>query len=241
MKTKSEFDTRPLGRTVGALIDDAIVDIQYGLRRLLRKPALAFTVIATIALGVGISISVFALVDSLLIKEPPYVNSGRLILLGRVPASEFQKSPAVFGDWKSASSLMDDAAMYAVGGGILNRDGGPERLRVANVTANFFNVLGVSPIVGRLFLPEEESFGRNRVAVISERLWRRQFPSETSANGVAFTLNGETFVLVGVVPDGCDFPVGVDIWTPTVYEGAVLFRSQALVRRQGARAGGNCG
>jgi putative ABC transport system permease protein len=209
-------------------VSDVARDIRYGFRRLRGKPAFALTVILTLGLSIGVNVAVFSLVNALLVKGLPYRNAQRLVLLSNLPIGEFMQSQGAFEKWKSESDLIEDAVLCAPGSATFLGGSEPRQLPVANVTSNLFEVLGVAPRAGRLFLPEDGHEGRTKVAVISERLWRSQFSASNSTFGQGIKFNGEMYTVVGVAPAGCDFPAGVEVWTPTAYDFVALGMSHAV-------------
>jgi putative ABC transport system permease protein len=209
-------------------MESTIQDIRYSLRRLIKRPVFSIILVITLGLSIGVNIAVYSLVNTLLIKGLPYANGDQLMLINRLPMRSFVKSPMTFEDWKSGSDLLDDAAMYGVGEATLLGGEEPQRLQIANVSANFFEILGVAPREGRGFLSEEEMSGKTYVALISERLWRSQFGGDSSVNGKAITLNREQYSVIGVVPASSDFPAGTDVWTPTAFNQRALVRSHAV-------------
>jgi putative ABC transport system permease protein len=208
-------------------LEDVTHDVRYCIRRLIRKPVFTLTLILTLGLSIGVNVAVFSLVSSLLVNGLPYKNGDRLVLLSHLPISDFEDSVAAFDSWKSESNLLEDAALYDVGQSTLLGGLAPQQLDVSNVTANFFEVLGVSPVAGRGFLQDEQGPGRTNVVVISEGLWRSQFGGDVAALGKTVVLNGRGHLLVGVVPANGRFPSGVDAWTPTAHVADVRKASNA--------------
>ncbi len=211
---------------------EIIQDIRYNLRRLAKRPLFAFTLILTLGLGIGANVTVFSLVYSLLLKGLPHANGDRLVLLRRLPVQTFRKSQAAFDKWKSESTLLHDAALYALGEGDLLGGAEPLRLKVAIVTANLFDVLEAPPRLGRRFLSDEETSSQANSAMISERLWRVQFGGDGSIGGRGINLNGEQYTIVGVVPSGYEFPAEADIWVPKIRSVMTLRKSHALITNE---------
>ncbi|HYL99126.1 MAG TPA: ABC transporter permease, partial [Blastocatellia bacterium] len=192
------------------------------------RPTFSLTVILTIGLCTGVNISAFSLVSALLLKGVPYAKPKQLVLIDQLPLVDFAQSRGAFNSWKTESSLLADASVYAVGESSLLGGAEPQRIRVANVSANFFDVLGVEPALWRAFLPEEESSKQVFVALISDRLWRGQFGGDRSVIGRSIELNNDRFTVIGVVSRTCDFPAGTDIWTPTAHSMRAWLRSHAV-------------
>lgn len=212
-----------------------IQDFRYALRRLVKRPIFALTLILTLGLGIGANVAVFSLVYSLLVKGLPYANSDRLVLLRGLPIKTIQtfiNSQAAFDNWKSESNLLHDAALFAVGEGDLLGGGDPLRLKVALVTANLFDMLGVAPRLGRRFLSDEEISAQANASMISERLWRSQFGGDGSIYGKTINLNGEQYTVVGVVPAGYEFPAEIDIWIPKIRVRMARGKSHALISNE---------
>ncbi|MGH9763835.1 MAG: ABC transporter permease, partial [Blastocatellia bacterium] len=123
---------------------------------------------------------------------------------------------------------MTDATLYSVGESALLGGAEPQRIHVANVSANLFDVLGVKPRAGRTFLPVEENSKQVYVAVISERLWRSQFGADSSVIGKSIEMNSDRYTIIGVAPAACEFPAGTDVWTPTAHSMRAWIRSHAV-------------
>ncbi|MGH9825732.1 MAG: ABC transporter permease, partial [Blastocatellia bacterium] len=210
------------------VIADTVNDVDYCLRRLLKRPVFALTLVFTLGLSIGANIAVFTLVNSLLVRALPYSHPERLVLISDLSPLNFPGSPSSFQEWKRDSNLLEDAALYAVGKANLVGATEPENLQVVSVTANFFDVLGVQPHAGRFFMPDEQTDGQDAVAVISEKLWRSDFSNDPLALGRTLLLNGRKYTIVGVAQATCNFPVGTDVWTPTAHDFGALVASSAV-------------
>jgi putative ABC transport system permease protein len=183
-------------------------DIRYTLRGLWKAPGFTAVTVLTFALGIGANTAVFSVVDAVLLRPLTYSDSERLVVLhetvaqiGRVPVGVGE-----FIDWRDESKSFEHIALMAVAPVILTGTGQPERLEAARVSASFFPMLGVEPVLGRTFSADEEVLGRHRMIVLSDRLWRRRFAADRSIVGRAVTLNDEPFVVAGVLSPQFRFP-----------------------------------
>src|SRR5262245_30234602 len=173
--------------------------------RLLRK-APGFTAIAvlTLALGIGANTAVFSVVDAVMLRPLPYTDPGRLVSLWETnderPGSRHNVAPANLVDYARANRTFDGLAGYASTSMSLTKTGAPEQLLGEAITWNLFNVLNVSPAIGRPFRAEEDRPGRAHVVILSDALWRGRFAADPTIVGRTMTLNGEPYEIVGVMP-----------------------------------------
>ena len=199
-------------------------DIRYAVRTWMKSPALALIALVTIALGIGANTVIFSVVDAVLLRPLPFRDAGRLAVVwerrldhsdaGSHGPGRNSVGPANFIRWREQSHAFDGIA-----GGIgfaMNLTGGaePERLQTGIVTANLFSVLGVEPILGRGFLPEEQEPGKGNVIILSRGYWQRRFGGDKGVIGQTVHLNGDAVRIVGVMPDYVKFPADVQLWTP---------------------------
>ncbi len=178
------------------------MNLFYALRMLRRNPGFAAASVITLALATGANIAIFSMVNSILLRPLPFPDPDHLVRVRDIPpgGGQFAVAPANFLDWRASSKTLELAAFK---GAALNLTGSgdPMRVRAMRVTANTFSLLGVAPRRGRTFLPAEDDPSQSRVAVISHALWMNHFAGE-SALGRGLILNGETYLLVGVMPPG---------------------------------------
>jgi putative ABC transport system permease protein len=150
-------------------------------------------------------------------KRPPYPDPDRLVSVIKVsPAGEQPISGVDFLALRNESKTLDPIAAYVFKGISLD-EGEAERVDSAQITADFFQTLGVEPILGRALLPVENQAGKNHVAAISYRLWQRRFSGDSSMIGRTITLDHELYTIVGVMPHDFQFPKDCDLWTPLVF------------------------
>jgi len=199
-------------------------DIRYGLRMLLKHKG--FTSVAVIALGLGIgaNTAIFSLVNGVLLRPLPFPDAERIIYFqGKNPAAGITDSNISyldFTDWSQQTDLFKNSAAYWIGGVNLGADGAePERVPRAGVTTGFFSVLGVQPVLGRAFVPEDDrpasSSGRGIVAIISHGLWKRRFGSDPSIIGKQVQMSARSLTVLGVMPPGFEYPEQTQIWVPS--------------------------
>jgi putative ABC transport system permease protein len=194
-------------------------DCRYGARSLRKSPGFTLVAIATLTLGIGANTAIFSVVNAVLLRPLPYAESERLVRLPNAPYSVGgELSSATLLDWREQfHSLASLAAYGALGGGMnLTGAGEPARVRAVEVSTNFFSTLGITPARGRAFTTDEGQPGRNRVTIISDGLWRR-LGSDQNVIGRSLMLNGYEFTIIGVAPQGFQYPPGIDLWVPIAF------------------------
>ena len=225
-------------------LDGLVRNLRFACRILRRQPGSTLAVIGILVLAIGVTTSVFSLVNALVFTPLPYRDTDRLVTFGYGGVSA-KRSAGVEDPRKGAEDFIrqatafEDVAGYKQANVALLGAGEPMHITIAEVTVNFFNVIGAAPRLGRLFYPEDEIVGRNitewdegaRVysqeeqkaldlicpALISERLWRSRFSESPEALGKLVTLNGRPITVVGVLPSRFDYPTASQIWTPTYH------------------------
>lgn len=190
-------------------------DLAYGFRVLLKAPATTTAAILALALGIGVNISSFISVDSMVLHALPYPNLGRIVTLWETTARTADLrdplAPANFNDWKEQAKSFDAVATYRHWTVGITAEGNAERVDAARVSPSFFNVLGTQPILGRTFANDETA---SHVIVVSEAFWHKQLASSRNAIGQKIELAGEAYTVVGVMPDRFNFPFGNQVWAP---------------------------
>ena len=196
-------------------------DLRYATRALRRSPAFALVAILSLGLGIGSASALFSVVYGVLLRSLPFEEPDRLVRVYTVSASERRSdlnlSPANFVSLREDSRAFTDLVVYGAAEMTLTGTGDPQKLQASRVSAGFFEVLGVQPMVGRSFLPEENVPGNDRVAILSDALWQRLFQGSTHVRGASVTLDGVTREVVGVMPAGFSFPEGTGVWIPREY------------------------
>lgn len=230
---------RPGGReplTPGAgkgmnMFDGLWQDLRYGTRMLLKNPGFTIVAVIALALGIGANSAIFSVVNTVLLRPLPYTDPERLVMVWEDRTAKGYPrdtpAPANYVDWRDQNQVFEGMAAIATHSLNLTGAGEPERLEGKRVSANFFNILGVEPLLGRGFLPEEDEPGAARVVVLSHGLWQRRFGSDKAILGKSLTLNGVGHEVVGVMPPDFQFPTREDeLWVP------IAFTPQQAAARQ---------
>ncbi|MGO9008830.1 MAG: ABC transporter permease [Bryobacteraceae bacterium] len=210
-------------------------DLSHAVRSLLREPRFTVPAILMLGLGLGATSAVFSLVNGILLKPLPYAQPDRLVSIREVIPSIAQVYPTLpvnarhFVEWRKACPALESMSVFQPVTLNLTGWGEPERLDGATVSANLFRVLGVRPAQGRDFRDEEEQEGRDTVAILTDRLWRRRFHADPSLVGRTISLNGRARTVVGILapdfrfPDRNGFDIGqtiaphVEVFVPKVF------------------------
>ena len=194
-------------------------DLKYAIRTMLKNPAFSVTVVLILAVGIGANTAMFSVIRAVLLKPLEYREPDRVVLVadGATPI-RFEEIAAASRSYSQIGAFANGQEDMALSG-----SGEPEVLKVARVSANFLEILGVSPLRGRSFLTEEDKPGAESVALISAGLWRRRFGSDPSILGRTISLAGTPHTVVGVLPAGFQFPfAGADAWVTRPTEWSVI-------------------
>jgi len=202
------------------LEDEMIQDIRFGIRTLRQSRAFTFIAISTLALGIGANTAIFSLISALLLRPLPYNEPQRLVWIGK-GENGMVMHPHYF-DWREQSRSFQHIAAYDRASVTLSGAVAAEQLDCGKVSASFFPALGAQPALGRNFLPEEDRPGADRVAIISQGLWRRRFNSDPNLPGKSITLDDKTYTVIGVLPPDFRFHQSLDIWTPLALQAPKL-------------------
>jgi len=202
------------------LMGDRIVrDLRQAVRMFWRRPGFSAVVVLTLALGIGANSAIFSIVHAVLLRPLPYKDPGRLAMLWQEDSAhgieEGRVSLLNFADWKTRSHVFEDLTTFGAQTFLLGgQDGPPERMRTARVSANFFPLLGVEPMLGRVFSLDEEKKGE-RVVVLSYGLWQRQFGGSAQALGSDLIMDGRKWRIIGVMPALFQYPFAdTQAWQP---------------------------
>ncbi|MBX3744794.1 MAG: ABC transporter permease [Verrucomicrobiae bacterium] len=202
-------------------------DLKFALRQLLKNPGFTAVAVLTLALGIGANTAIFSVVHGVLLAPLPFPAPERLVRIHEtVPArgaDGVPVSPPTFLDWRNQSSTFESLSAMTYMGYNLTGQGEARRLNAARVSANFFQLLGVNPVNGRAFAPEEETVGRHRVAIVSRAMWQGTFGGDPAVVGRIIQLDGEGYEVVGVVPDRIGIPSSkTELWTPAAFSAEEL-------------------
>jgi len=210
-------------------------DLRFAARALARRPIFAAVVVATLALGIGGNVALFSVVDGVLLRPLPYADPERLVILwenDRLRGTDKEGASAPdFLDFVDMNRSFGSLAARARLDRTLGTLAEPVRVSSARVSANYFSLLGVRPLVGRTFLPEEERLAGDRVVVLTEGLWREHFGADPRAIGERVLLDGEPCTLVGVVPAEVLMPgLGEELFEPLAFGPVDQFRGRHNLR-----------
>ena len=194
-------------------------DLRYGVRILLKQPAVTVVAVVTLALGIGANTAIFSLVNSILLRPLPFREPDRVVLLlqasPKLGLSSWGVSQADFAAYRDQNRSFESIALFNRAAVNLTGEGEPERVPITNVTADFFKVFGVNPLLGRTFVEGEDAQGRNGVCVISYAFWQRRFGGASNVVGRMLNLNNTPTQIVGVMPAEFKFPrLEIDLWIP---------------------------
>jgi predicted permease len=191
-------------------------DLKYGLRMLAKNPGFTAVAVITLALGIGVNTAIFSVVNGVLLRPLPYPNPDRLVqIYERSPQiNELSVSYLNFLDWERVNRSFAGMAAYRGESFNFTGTGQPEHIPGAVVTANFLSVLGVEPLRGRTFTPDENQPGANPVAMVSEGFWKRSFAGDTAVLGKSVVLDGQAYTVVGIVPGDCQLLGPAEVVTP---------------------------
>jgi putative ABC transport system permease protein len=184
-------------------------DVRYGVRNMLRTPGFTAVTILTLALGIGANTAIFSVVDAVLFRALPYRDAGQLVWATNVVQRQGGQS-LVFADeysgWRTQSHVFENIAAYSASAEYtLTGAGSPERLRGARVTASFLEVLGVTPQIGRNFLPEEDRPAGANAVLLSNAVWKSHFGADPRVVGRVIALDNTPYTVVGVLPRDFEF------------------------------------
>ena len=175
-------------------------DVRYAVRVLRQRPGFTLAAVLVLALGIGANTAIFSVVNAVLLRPLPFPEADRLTFVWHVPPADsfpgmtrFSVSPANFLDWERQNRTFERMAITEFRSFNISGGAEPETLRASGVSPHFFQVFGVPPMLGRPLRPDEETPGRNKVVVLSERLWTRRFGADRTIVGRKISLNGEPF------------------------------------------------
>jgi putative ABC transport system permease protein len=201
-------------------MDTIFQDIRYGFRMMLKKPGFTAIAIITLALGIGANTAIFSIVNGVLLRSLPYKEVDRILTVWatdtRTGKNEDGAAPADVLDWREQNQVFEQMALAEPFSHRLTGNAEPESLRSWLVSEGLFEILGVKPLYGRTFVPEEYQAGNERVVVIGEALWRQRFGGNPELVGQSLLLSGQPHTVVGIMPAEFEFPSGRMMWAPLV-------------------------
>jgi predicted permease len=186
-------------------LDDLVRDVRYALRQLRRNPGFTAVAVITLALGIGATTAIFTVVNGVILNPLPYPQADRLVALAEKLGS-FSKFPISypdFLDWEKMNRSIEALAAYRYTNLNLTGLSEAERVKATLVSASFFPLLGVKPIIGRNFSREEDRVGAAPVAILSAGFWQRKFGGSADILGKVLPLDGRGYTVIGVIPESC--------------------------------------
>ena len=220
----------PKSRRRGSVfsLDRVFQDVRYALRTLRSTPGFTFTAVTILALGIGANTAIFSLVSSTLLRSLPFPEAERLVMVWddiRPAGGPERTEPTLadFVDWRDGSHSFDELAVYLNVSYNLTGGGEPERLTGARTTTNLFATLGLQPVLGRAFVPDDEGPNALPVAIITTTLWERRFGADPGVVGRTIALDGLQRTVVGIVPPDFRYPAAdTSVWIPAAFPPAEL-------------------
>jgi MacB-like periplasmic core domain len=195
-------------------------DLLFGLRMMRKNPGFTLVVVLTLALGIGAASAIFGVVNAVLLRPLPYPSAERLAIISelghmrnRAPET-FSVSWQDYQDWRKQVRSLEHLGVFRTQNANLTRVNPPDRLLVSMTSADVFNALGVRPLLGRAFVPEEDEPDAAATVILSETMWRSRFGAAPDILERTITLDGMNYQVVGVMSDSVRFPARVDCWVP---------------------------
>lgn len=225
--TLHKEDTREVD--IVGWLDEAARDFRHAIRMLLRNPGFTVVAVLTLALGIGANTAIFSVINSVLLHPLPYHDPDNLVMVwesnSQHPNPHNTVSPPNFLDWQSRNTVFSNMAFIVDVRNNLTGNGDPEEVVVQAVSANFFSLLGVDPLIGPGFTPENGQAGHDNVVILSYGLWKERFASDPAIVGKSILLNGKPQTVVGVAPqnfnwfikDGSLTGAKPRMWSPFVF------------------------
>ena len=193
-------------------------DLRYGVRMLTKKPVFSIIAVVTLALGIGANTAIFSVVNAVLLRSLPYHNANKLVALSSTSSSGDRDGLSIpeAQDFQTRMQSLEDLTAFQSQS--VNVTGGerPDRVRGAFVSANFFKVFDINPMVGRTFVEGEDARGGAKLAVVNEKIWRERLNGDKNVETKRLILNGEPYSVIGVVSAGFKHPFDpdVEVWMP---------------------------
>jgi putative ABC transport system permease protein len=193
-------------------------DLRYGVRSLLKQPTFTLVAVITLALGIGGNSAMFSVVNAVLLRPLQYPEPDRIAVLEGVnpPRGITQSNMSIpdFADWQNQNQVFEHMAGFIAGGVLLNNGEETERVHGTAVTADFFALFRTPSLHGRTLQADDAQPGRDPIAVLGYGIWQRRFGGDTGVVGRRIILSGKSTTIVGVMPQGFDYPVRSEAWVP---------------------------
>jgi putative ABC transport system permease protein len=197
------------------------LETRYAWRSIVKRPLLAATVVITLALGLGANAAVFSMIDALVLRPYTMPDVDRMTLVSYARPGDFDRresvSPGDYLDMKRQATVFERLAIFEFWTANLVGTDEPENVLGFKVTSDFFGALGVEPIIGRSFHPDEETPGRDLRVILGDGLWQRRFGGDRGIVGKTIEIDGQQREVIGIMPPGFDFPMGAQLWAPNAF------------------------
>jgi putative ABC transport system permease protein len=197
-------------------MDTLFQDVRYAIRTLARSRGFALTAILTLALGIGSTTAIYSIVDAVILRPLPFPDPDRFVIPHATKPKEGEQWSVAyldFMDWRDAK-IFSHVAVWQPSESDIAGEGDPERVTAAVVSEQFFGALGITPAIGRVLQPADNALDRERVIVISHPLWRERFGGDSAVIGKQIRMGGLVRTIVGVLPQGTEWPAGTQVWAP---------------------------
>jgi putative ABC transport system permease protein len=193
-------------------------DVRFGFRMLMKHRLATLVSILALALGIGANTAMFSIAEAFLLHPAPFENANRIMaLVDSRPQQNIDMNgvaPATYFDWRKEAHSFDELAAYSWDEVNLTGDGQPEKVQAFQISSNLFEMLGVKPQLGRGFLAEEETPGKEQEIILGHALWEQRYASDAHIVGKNVKVGGRSFTVVGVMGKGFDFPMPAEAWIP---------------------------
>jgi len=213
----------------GHFIETRLQDVRFAFRSLRKAPAFSLTVVLVLALGIGSTALMFTIVNSVLLKGPPFPQADRLVMLWQdLPQEKLVSfSTREFTTWREQSELFESMAAMTGKGFTITGRGEPQLVLGQQVTPSFFPTLGLKLALGRPFLEAEGKNGQDRSVILSFGFWREKFGMRPDVMGETVIMNGAPYNIIGVLPENFDFPAPqYKVWVPAALDAPVFQENQ---------------
>jgi len=197
-------------------------DLKFAFRQLLKNPGFTVVAVLTLALGIGANTAIFSFANAILLRPLPFKDPQKLVMVFTsylaIDAHHNWVSAPAFEEWRKQSICFDGLAARGFSGFFFTGTAPPENISGSRLSVNIFRLLGIKPALGRDFLPEEETYGKDHVVLLGYDLWQRRFGGDKGIVGQSITLNDELYTVIGVMPPRTFFPeCDTQLWTPLAF------------------------
>jgi putative ABC transport system permease protein len=202
---------------------ELLQDLRYSVRMLLKNPGFTLVAVLTLAFGIGANTAIFSVVNTVLLKPLPYANPRGLVKVWghatglSLPNDQIWFSAPEFRELRELNRVFSEVTVLNGGPVNVGVSGNPQSVNGAQVLPSMFSILGVNPIMGSTFTPEEAVQGHDRVVILGYSLWQRAFGSDPQIVGKEVVIDGRSCQIIGVMPKGFTYPLASDLWAPQVF------------------------